>query len=356
MLLALAVCLPGITGDPSRSPSGPPENAEKIVIGLLLPDHSRNDVIKAAEFAILQANSSGNYGDHRFSLAVRYAEGFWGAGSKESVSLVYEDQVCAIIGALDGRNGHLAEQVATKSHLSYIETFATEPTLSQAFVPWFKRVVPNDNQQAAALLDQIRREGGGRICILSQDNYDTGFAVRSHIKTAAQAKGSAPQILTLDTTGYDRETFIRQILDRDPDRLVIPFYASFMGDLVASLRIADPSLKIYGTLHFAMGAEQKGTGWQEYEGVCMIYPRIPGDPPAAIADSRSAYLFDAFNLVMHAVYRTGTQREAISEFISETPFSDGITGSISFDELGNRQQACSLIRIQGGMPSFLRTP
>ena len=34
----------------------------------------------------------------------------WGAGSKESVSLVYEDQVCAIIGTLDGRNGHLAEQ------------------------------------------------------------------------------------------------------------------------------------------------------------------------------------------------------------------------------------------------------
>ena len=89
---------------------------------------------------------------------IRTAEGFWGAGSKESVGLVYEDNVRAIIGALDGRNGHLAEQVATKSHLTYIETYATEPTLSQAFVPWFMRVVPNDNQQSAIILDQIQRE------------------------------------------------------------------------------------------------------------------------------------------------------------------------------------------------------
>ena len=355
MLLALAVCLPGITGDPSRSPSGPPENAGEIVIGLLLPDHSRNDVIKAAEYAILQANSSGNYGDHRFSLAVRYAEGFWGAGSKESVSLVYEDQVCAIIGALDGRNGHLAEQVATKSHLSYIETFATEPTLSQAFVPWFKRVVPNDNQQAEILLDQIERDGGGRICILTLESYDTRFAERSLTKAAARGNGRSPQILSLDTTGYDREALVRQITDRDPDCLVIPFDASFMGDLLASLRTARPSMKIYGTLHFAMGAEPKGP-WQDYEGVCMVYPRLPGDPPAELADIRSAYLTDAFRLVMHAAYRTGTQREAISDFISETPYSGGITGSISFDELGNRQDACTLIRIQNGKPRYLETP
>ena len=355
VLLAFTMSLPGISKDPAGPRSDPPVRADEIVIGLLLPDHSHNDVIHAAEFAIRQANTSGTYGNLKFTLAVRYAEGFWGAGSKESVSLVYEDHVCAIIGALDGRNGHLAEQVATKSHLSYIETFATEPTLSQAFVPWFKRVVPNDNQQAEILLDQIERDGGGRICILTQESYDTRFAERSLTKAAARGNGRSPQILSLDTTGYDREALVRQISECDPDCLVIPFDASFMEDLLASLRTARPSMKIYGTLHFAMGAELRGP-WQDYEGVCMIYPRLPGDPPAALADSRSAYLSDAFRLVMHAAYRTGTQREAISDFISETPFSEGITGSISFDELGNRQDACSLIRIQNGKPRYLETP
>jgi len=356
ILLVFSVSFAGISKDPNVPSSDPPVRAEGIVIGLLLPDHSHNDVINAAEFAIRKANTSGTYGNLKFSLAIRYAEGFWGAGSKESVNLVYEDQVCAIIGALDGRNGHLAEQVAAKSHLSYIETFATEPTLSQAFVPWFKRVVPNDNQQAEILLDQIKRDGGGRICILSQESYDTRFAERSLTRAAARGNGRSPQILSLDTTVFDREVLVRQILDRDPDCLVIPFDASFMGDLLVSLRTARPSMKIYGTLHFAMGAELRGPGWQDYEGVCMVYPRLPGDPPAALADSRSAYLYDAFHLVMQAAYRTGTQRDAISDFISQTPYSGGITGSISFDDLGNRQDACTLIRIQNGKPRYLETP
>jgi len=83
----------------------------KIAIGLLLPDRSHWKVAEAATLAIEEANSKGGYKQHKFELVIRTAEGLWGAGSKESVSLVYEDHVRAIIGSLDGRNGHLAEQV-----------------------------------------------------------------------------------------------------------------------------------------------------------------------------------------------------------------------------------------------------
>ena len=106
-----------------------------MTIGLLVPDRSHAGVIQAAELAIANANHTIT-GRAVFKLAVRTTEGPWGAGSKESVGLVYEDESRVMIGSLDGRNGHLAEQVATKSPLTYMETFATEPTLSQAFVPF----------------------------------------------------------------------------------------------------------------------------------------------------------------------------------------------------------------------------
>ncbi len=83
------------------------------------------------------ANERGGFNGSPFKLVVRTTEGPWGAGSKESVGLVYEDEVRAIVGSLDGRNAHLAEQVVAKSHLVYMETKATDPTLSQAYVPWF---------------------------------------------------------------------------------------------------------------------------------------------------------------------------------------------------------------------------
>ena len=326
---------------------------EHIAIGLLLPDLSHTDVISAAEHAIDRAHAAGGYMNREFRLMIRTAEGFWGAGSKESVSLVYEDQVRAIIGSLDGRNGHLAEQVATKSHLTYIETYATEPTLSQAFVPWFMRVVPNDNQQSLTILKQIEKEGGGIIAILSKETYDTRYAVKSLTKAVAGETGMAPLVLDMDTTGNIQGDVIDKILSSNIDHLVLPFDALYLKDLIKTLGKEKPELKIYGTLHFSMGVESRNDPWNSYEGVYMLSPHFDRDRYPSLPDSRSAYMFDAVNLVINAIEQVGTEREAITDYISKSDYSKGVTGSISFDELGNRQGASTLICIQNGVPHLI---
>ena len=324
-----------------------------ITIGLLLPDPSHPEVVRGAEMAIARANASGGYKGRSFELVTRTAEGLWGAGSKVSVALVYEDHVRAIIGSLDGRNGHLAEQVATKSHLSYIETFATEPTLSQAFVPWFFRVVPNDNQQSDVILKQIIKSGGGRIGILSTQEYNTMYAVRSLTKAVARETGISPLIIELDTTAFDQEEALRKILCDNLDHLVIPFDAECLMELIMRLRELEPDLKIYGTLHFAMGIESRGSHWEHYEGVCMVSPLLDSANHMDLHDSRSAYIYDAFNMVIHAIRQVGTDREEITHYLSEMEYSGGTTGNISFDELGNRLGDPPLCRIKNGVPSLL---
>jgi len=325
-----------------------------VTIGLLLPDLSNPDVIKAAEFAIDQANAAGGYRGKDFKLMIRTAEGFWGAGSKESVSLVYEDQVRAIVGALDGRNGHLAEQVATKSHLSYIETYATEPTLSQAFVPWFMRVVPNDNQQAVTLLNQIQNEGGGRIGILSTQDYDTRYAVKSLTRTVASKTRRSPLVIELDPTEFHQEKVLEKILSAQINHLVIPFDVSFLSDLIRSAKEVLPDLNIYGTLHFAMGAEKQDPTWKDYEGVYMIRPEFDSERYPVLTSSRSVYMSDAINLVVHAIGQVGTDRVDITNYISKSKYSAALTGSISFDDLGNRQNASTLIQIRNGKPELIK--
>ena len=64
-------------------------------------------------------------------------------------------------------------------------------------------------------------------------------------------------------------------------------------------------------------------------------------------------MYDAVNLVINAIEQVGTEREAITDYISKSDYSKGVTGSISFDELGNRQGASTLIRIQNGVPQFI---
>ena len=329
---------------------------EEISIGLLLPDLSHTGIIEAAQLAIDQANVEPDSKDQEFKLVIRTAEGFWGAGSKESVSLVYEDQVRAIIGSLDGRNGHLAEQVATKSHLTYIETYATEPTLSQAFVPWFMRVVPNDNQQSLTILKQIEKEGGGKIAILSKETYDTRYAVKSLTKAVAGETGMAPLVLDLGTTGNIQGDVIEKILASNIDHLVLPFDASYLKDLIMTLSVEKPDLKIYGTLHFSMGLENRKDSWDSYEGIYMVSPHLDRDKSSALPNSQSAYMYDAVNLVINAIQQVGCERQEITEYISKSDYSKGITGSISFDELGNRQGASTLIRIKNGVPQLIDHP
>ena len=327
-----------------------------IAIGLLLTDLSQTDIIKAAELAIDQANAAGAYKNQEFKLLIRSAEGFWGAGSKESVSLVYEDGVRAIIGSLDGRNGHLAEQVAAKSHLTYIETNATDATLSQAFVPWFMRVVPNDNQQAVAILEQIEREGGGTIGILSIENYDTRYAVKSLSKAVARKTGKSPLVIDLDPTTIQQSDVVEKILSSHLDHLVIPYDANYLKSLIKALEEKKPGLKIYGTLHFTMGVESRKSAWDAYDGVCMPGPLFDRDSYPSLPDRRSAYMFDAVNLVINAIQQVGTNREAIADYLSKSSYSKGVTGSITFDELGNRQGATTLIRIQNGVPQLIKHP
>jgi len=330
-LLALALFLPVNVLSQNSSISLP------IAIGLLLPDQSHPDLIAAAELAIEEARDACGYNKEELKLVIRSAEGFWGAGSKESVKLVYEDQVCAIIGSLDGRNAHLAEQVAAKSQLSYIEAYATEPTLSQAYVPWFMRVVPNDNQQARSILDQIETEGGSGIGILSMEDYDTRYAVRSFTKVLAQKSGKSPLVIELDSSNVQKDAFIELIIGSQVDHLVLPFEAEFLLDLIKSLKDKIPDLNMYGTLHFTMGLEKRGADRSAYEGVYMLAPYIEDTKHGILHNSRSAYVYDAVSMVLRAIMEVGTDREAIRDFLSNTVHTTAITGSISFDELGNRK-------------------
>ena len=330
------------------------KNQSYISIGLLLPDLSSSDLIPAAELAIEEANKTGGYRGQEFKLHVRTAEGFWGAGSKESVSLVYEDNVRAFVGALDGRNGHLAEQVATKSHLSYIETYATEPTLSQAFVPWFMRVVPNDNQQSLVIVKQIQQEGKGKTAILSTGTYDCKYAVRSLTLTLAKETAISPVVINLDTSHIDLSGIIDKIIQHDPDHLILPFDAPFLRYLIAKLGDMDPELKIYATLHFSLGVEQRKEDWKIYEGMYLLGPLIGHQESTLVASSQAAFLYDAINLVIHAIGEVGTDRVAITEYIAKATYVDGLTGSISFDDLGNRKDAARLYQIKNGKPQVIK--
>ena len=60
----------------------------------------------------------------------------------------------------------------------------SDPTLSQAFVPWFFSCVPNDRQQADALIEEIySKRKYTRVAIISDNAYDSEPGVKSFLKS-----------------------------------------------------------------------------------------------------------------------------------------------------------------------------
>ena len=353
---------------PLSVPSEPPHQIrdafplkDTITIGLLVPDKSQSASTEAARMAVDEANHRGGTNGSPLRLVIRDTEGPWGAGSKESVSLVYEDSASVIVGALDGRNGHLAEQVATKSHLTYMETRATESTLSQAFVPYFMRCVPNDDQQARAILELVDQNGGGKMAVLSDNLYDNLNAARSFTRIAALENREAPLILSVDPSETEMDHLLKQLRNSEINHLVLPFRSGFTMKLLESVRITVPGVIVYGTLGFIADLVPGNPAWQELEGMVFVSPGFLHTPEgttfekdfAARAGSpppvSSAYTYDGVQMVIEAILKAGPDREAIKETLASMEGFQGITGPIAFDEMGNRTDPVRFMRVEKGI-------
>ena len=85
----------------------------------------------------------------------------------------------------------------------------------------------------------------------------------------------------------------------------------------------------------------------------MVRPNVDRMKFSSLPDTRSAYLYDAVMLVINAIHKAGTERETITHYISDSIYSGGVTGSYSFDALGNRQSLPGLIHIEKGVPQAI---
>ena len=161
------------------------KNEAPISIGLLVNKNNETEALLAARYAIQLANEKGGVKGRKLNLIIRTVEGTWGAGSSEIVELVFEDKVIGIVGSLDARNTHLAEQVIAKTQVPFLSAWASDASLSNAYVSWFFSVVPNDEQQAEILLDNISLQKQIKeILVVFDSSYDSEQAYISLVKIA----------------------------------------------------------------------------------------------------------------------------------------------------------------------------
>lgn len=315
--------------------------ADTIRLGLLIQDKQSLAARQGAELAIREANRSSKSGKY-FALEVRDMEGPWGTGAKESVSLVFDDEVWAVIGCVDGRNSHLAEQVSAKTRVPFISAWSGDPTLGQAFIPWFFSVVPNDEQTAELILKEIEKNGNNSTLIVSHDDYDSEMAASSFIKKTAARKTKAPGKITYQNAGKElpliaQKSAGNEVIFFGPAAdlaLLLDNKEDFKAVYAPLLLMAEnyPEALINENFSEVILSDPSNARSEKFRTFSASFRKAYNKNPGPVA----AYSYDAVNLMIEGINQSLGDRTLLFRKISALKFH-GATGEISFDERGNRK-------------------
>jgi branched-chain amino acid transport system substrate-binding protein len=341
--------------------------SQNIKIGFLIPDSNSLAAVHGADLSIKLANDAGGLNGHPFKLVIRSMEGPWGTGSKQAVDLIFNEKVWALLGSHDGRNAHLVEQTATKSTVVFISAWSGDPTLSQAFVPWFFNCVPNDYQQAEILYRDIYINGKSKkVAVVSDNTYDSDLAMKNFIRIITDANAKMPEQYNLDNYTGKINILADLVKKENPDCIVLFCQPSSSVKLIREFERRQMKNPIYGSLFIlnenVLSADElnylynnlmvTSGNWSlsKYSSFRREFQEAYHEEPGMVA----SYSFDATNILIEAIRIAGSHdRERIQRALEKIDY-EGVTGHIQFDEKGNRKDNLKIIMIKDGIPSVVK--
>ena len=298
---------------------------------------------------------AGATGKH-YILDTKSLAGTWGTGSKKAVSLIFDDKVCAIMGSCDGGNAHLIEQVATKSRVVFLSAWSGDPTLSKAFIPWFFNCVPNYNQQADILIEEIyKKRKLWKIAIISDIAYDSKSA-RDSFKRRLLVAGKTEPLEFVSSTD-NAASISAQLKKKEIEVLILFGTNKNSRAIIDNLKAINYHLQIFGTTTLL---NEENFQEKDFTDINFVSPDA-AERPEAIAfrkEYQKSYgsvpgvvaklAFDGMNLLIQATGNTNFDRETIQKALLKIK-SEGVTGTIKFDDKGNRIGVPYIIKIKDGV-------
>jgi ABC-type branched-subunit amino acid transport system substrate-binding protein len=322
-------------------------------------DPEGDDAWQAAQLAVEEANAAGGWQGKPFRLVAAWSQDPWKSGTAQLARLVYDEQVWAVVGGIDGPTSHLAEQVAVKARLPLLNPFSTDKTVNLANVPWVFSCVPGDDLLAPALAEDIAAGIGDQpFVLISADGHDARMFTAELSKCLARLDLTPRlQIECRQQPAGDAE-LAAGVLKANPAAVVLVAGAARSGQLVKALRGAGYGGPVFGgpwmgRRRFAQeaGAAAEGVRFpllfaeQEQSGEFVRnFSRRTASPP----DYAAAHAYDAVRRIVAAIRETGLDRTRIQRAVRGQSPWEGVTGTVAWDNLGGAARAVALGTVQQG--------
>lgn len=371
--VALVALVAGPCGPIRGERSAGDERGAAIVIGSAVPLTGSSakmgqDMRQAIEMAVDEINGRGGVLDRR--LEVRFEDDACDAEAAVAAAhkLAAQGAVAAISGYCSGALLP-AEPVYHRARMAAVVPAANAVKLTMQGFDTINLMLPNNQVQARTAAGFLTAELGKRRIAILHDN--SAFARELADLTREELRGKADVVAFDAVTPGERDfsAVLTHLKARRPDAIYWTGYYAEGGLIIRQARGQgiDASIMVGdGSRDAALIAT---AGLASAEGVFVTSPPSAAELPGAAGWARryaaahgepgpySAQAYDAAQIVAAAIQAAGsTDRAAVAAAIRAI-HHDGVTGAVSFDASGRRQDAAFVVlEIREGRFALVQGP
>lgn len=327
---------------------------QPITLGLAGPftqDRGRS-MRMGAELAVAEINAKGGVHGRRLALVVQDDSGKPEIAVSAARALYADPRVVAVIGHLTSATTLAAAPVygGGRHPLVVISPSASAPSLSQAG-PYVFRVCPTDVAHGTQLAQFAFRRLGTRTAAILYQNDEYGRGIRGTFSQEFTRLGGRlvsddPYVPELPSF----EPYLRRLRQRGGAEVLL-----IAGTAASAQRIL-PTLDTVGLKPRVLGGDALSglETSRRAEGVLMSSAYLPDRPgernaafvaayraayPGKALDHRGAAAYDIVYLLARGIEAVGADRRRLRDYLAgvgrTSPPYQGVTGSITFDDLGD---------------------
>ena len=316
---------------------------------------------EGVDLAVDQINEAGGINGRQVSIDSADDQGSPANGPVIAQQFCDDEKVAGVLGYSSSSVILAAIPTYEQCGLSVVASAVTSPKLT-GISKYFFRDTFTDTYQGAAAGEHVRQQGADSVAVLYQQD-DYGQGVSGAFEDAFKEAGgevTSSQAYQLGTVDF--ATMVGTALKDNPDAVFIGGFYTEAANIATAIRRADPDIPIYGT-DGAVSPDLVKLGGDNVEGM-TVYSGFSAESKEQAAiefvdafkekynkepSSFSALAYDATKVYAKAIETAGsTDREAITEALGTIDGFKGVTGSISFDDGGDRVGDLIFLKVENG--------
>ena len=208
----------------------------EIAVGLLLPEipHERASLSQGAALGIERANQMPG---RKARLVTRGQPGQWGSEGNDGATLALDDGVAGLITPTGGMAAHEILQISGRTQIPVV-SLCPDSSITGAAVPWAVQIVPDNRQEASAILAGVEKKAGMPLrwaALVPSER--AGREPARDLKAAAKVYGrQLLNLVELSTNPLDATKQLDRILASRPQAVLLWIDSATAGRLARELR------------------------------------------------------------------------------------------------------------------------